>query len=87
MSAELFIPTDTEIIVRVAFRVRGDEYAQNHSFTERYRVRTPEEMDVAVDQFRDALWDGTLRTLRLIAGAASTVMQPVVETPPPMLVP
>lgn len=69
MSAEVLasIPTDLEVIVSIAFRVRGAEFAEGHPFIDRFRTRTPDELDRCADAVRDAIWDGTLKTIRMIA--------------------
>lgn len=65
----LSIPIDAEVIVQIAFRIRRDKFALNHGVFEKYALRTPEELDAAVEAFRDALWAGTLKTVRLVGAA------------------
>ncbi len=57
------IPLDLEIIVSVAYRVRLAEFAEPRSFIQRYRVRTPSELDEAVADVEEAMCRGTLQSV------------------------
>lgn len=60
------IPANMEVIVQVCFRVRGAEFAESN-VAERHRVRTPEELDAAIEATRDAMWNGTQQLLEKLS--------------------
>ena len=50
---------DMEIIVSVAYRLRGDEFSMGTEI-QKWPVRTPVELDAAMGELRDRIWSGVL---------------------------
>lgn len=58
------IPLDLEIIAQVAFRYRRAEFALPTGWIERFRVRSPAELEHAVDEIHAAVTRGILEIVQ-----------------------
>ena len=57
------IPLDLEIIVSIAYRFRRAKYAEPRGYIEKFRVRSPAELEHAVAEVESAMWNGTLQSI------------------------